>query len=59
MRNSSLVEWFCAENSTGLKSKPKLGLRTAEQSSSKERVLLAKRVNSPEGKKAEAMGFVQ
>ena len=26
MRNSSLVEWFCAENSTGLKSKPKLGL---------------------------------
>ena len=26
MRNSSLVEWFCAENSTGLKSTPKLGL---------------------------------
>ena len=26
MRNSSLVEWFCAENLTGLKSKPKLGL---------------------------------
>ena len=25
MRNSSLVEWFCAENSTGLKSTPKLG----------------------------------
>ena len=26
MRNSSLVEWFCAENSTGLKSIPKLGI---------------------------------
>ena len=26
MRNSSLVEWFCAENSTGLKYIPKLGL---------------------------------
>ena len=26
MRNSSLVEWFCAENLTGLKSTPKLGL---------------------------------
>ena len=26
MRNSSLVEWFCAENSTGLKHIPKLGL---------------------------------
>ncbi len=26
MRNSSLVEWFCAENSTGLKYKPKLGM---------------------------------
>ena len=26
MRNSSLVEWLCAENSTGLKSIPKLGL---------------------------------
>ena len=25
MRNSSLVEWFCAENSTGLKLTPKLG----------------------------------
>ena len=24
MRNSSLVEWLCAENVTGLKSKPKL-----------------------------------
>ena len=28
MRNSSLVEWLCAENVTGLKSKPKLRLRT-------------------------------
>ena len=26
MRNSSLVEWSCAENLTGLKSTPKLGL---------------------------------
>ena len=26
VRNSSLVEWFCAENSTGLKCVPKLGL---------------------------------
>ena len=26
VRNSSLVEWLCAENSTGLKSVPKLGL---------------------------------
>jgi len=26
VRNSSLVEWLCAENSTGLKSIPKLGL---------------------------------
>ena len=26
MLNSSLVEWLCAENSTGLKSIPKLGL---------------------------------
>ena len=26
MRNSSLGEWLCAENSTGLKSIPKLGL---------------------------------
>ena len=25
MRNSSLVEWFCADNSTGLKLTPKLG----------------------------------
>ena len=24
MRNSSLVEWWCAENVTGLKLKPKL-----------------------------------
>ena len=28
MSNSSLVEWFCAENSTGLKCKPKLGIRS-------------------------------
>ena len=28
MRNSSLVEWFCAENLTGLKRIPKLGLDT-------------------------------
>ena len=28
MRNSSLVEWFCAENSTGLKHIPKLGLQS-------------------------------
>ena len=28
MRNSSLVEWLCAENSTGLKYIPKLGLDT-------------------------------
>ena len=27
MRNSSLVEWLGAENSTGLKSIPKLGLQ--------------------------------
>ena len=27
MRNSSLVEWFCAENLTGLKCIPKLGLQ--------------------------------
>ena len=26
VRNSSLVEWSCAENLTGLKSTPKLGL---------------------------------
>ena len=26
MRNSSLVEWLCAENLTGLKYTPKLGL---------------------------------
>ena len=26
VRNSSLVEWFCAENITGLSMKPKLGL---------------------------------
>ena len=26
MRNSSLVEWLCAENSTGLKCTPKLGI---------------------------------
>ena len=26
MRNSSLVEWFCDENLTGLKYTPKLGL---------------------------------
>ena len=26
MRNSSLVEWSCAENLTGLKCTPKLGL---------------------------------
>ena len=26
VRNSSLVEWFCAENSTGLKCTPKLGM---------------------------------
>ena len=28
MRNSSLVEWLCAENSTGLKHIPKLGLQS-------------------------------
>ena len=28
MRNSSLVELFCAENSTGLKCTPKLGLQS-------------------------------
>ena len=27
MRNSSLVEWFCAENLTGLKCTPKLGMQ--------------------------------
>ena len=27
MRNSSLVEWLCAEDVTGLKSIPKLGMR--------------------------------
>ena len=27
MRNSSLVEWFCAENLTGLKRTPKLGMQ--------------------------------
>ena len=27
MRNSSLVEWFCAEDITGLSIKPKLGHR--------------------------------
>ena len=27
MRNSSLVEWLCAENVTGLKLTPKLGIR--------------------------------
>ena len=32
MRNSSLVEWFCAENVTGLKCTPKLGLQSTEQS---------------------------
>ena len=26
MRNSSLVEWFCAENLTGLNDTPKLGI---------------------------------
>ena len=26
MRNSSLVEWFCAEDITGLSNIPKLGL---------------------------------
>ena len=31
MRNSSLVEWFCAENVTGLKCTPKLGLQFIEQ----------------------------
>ena len=31
MRNSSLVEWFCAENVTGLKCTPKLGLQFTEQ----------------------------
>ena len=29
VRNSSLVEWLCAENSTGLKHIPKLGLLEA------------------------------
>ena len=28
MRNSSLVEWFCAENVTGLNVQPKLGLHS-------------------------------
>ena len=28
MRNSSLVEWLCAENITGLSMQPKLGLRS-------------------------------
>ena len=32
MRNSSLVEWFCAENLTGLKHTPKLGIRITKQS---------------------------
>ena len=27
VRNSSLVEWPCAENSTGLKCTPKLGMQ--------------------------------
>ena len=34
MRNSSLVEWFCAENVTGLKCTPKLGLVSSEQNGS-------------------------
>ena len=33
MRNSSLVKWFCAENLTGLKYTPKLGLWSIEQNS--------------------------
>ena len=28
VRNSSLVEWFCAENLTGLKCIPKLGMHS-------------------------------
>ena len=28
VRNSSLVEWFCAENLTGLKCTPKLGMHS-------------------------------
>ena len=31
VRNSSLVEWFCAENVTGLSIQPKLGLCTQVQ----------------------------
>ena len=27
VRNSSLVEWFCAENLTGLNDTPKLGMQ--------------------------------
>ena len=30
VRNSSLVEWFCAENSTGLKHTPKLGMQSSD-----------------------------
>ena len=48
MRNSSLVEWFCAENLTGLKRIPKLGLDSPEQSlPGLEGAIPAKRVNCP------------
>ena len=42
VRNSSLVEWLCAENSTGLKHIPKLGL----DSNVRGRGALCKRRNS-------------
>ena len=57
MRNSSLVEWFCAENLTGLKRIPKLGLDSSEQS------LPKRKGNSREAgkltQKEKVEGFVQ
>ena len=48
MRNSSLVEWSCAENVTGLNYTPKLGLDSPEQSlPGLEGAIPAKRVNCP------------
>ena len=46
VRNSSLVEWLCAENLTGLRYKPKLGILNVSSS-----VEQAREISSPQARK--------
>ena len=59
MRNSSLVEWFCAENLTGLKLTPKLGHTSSEQNVLERKNGESARAGEEIAVKEKTVGFVQ